>query len=407
MGLHTGEAISSTGDYIGLDLHRAARICSVGHGGQILVSEAVKVLIALDPPAGASLRDLGAHRLKDLKDPEHLFQVVHPDLPADFPSLKSLDARSNNLPIQLTSFIGRVREIAEAKMLIRAARLVTLTGSGGAGKTRLALQVAADVVEDYPDGVWLAELAPLADPALVPKTVASALSVPEQPGREMTETLVDALRSKTLLLVLDNCEHLLAACADLAAAVLRACPQVRFLATSREGLGVPGETLWRVPSLSLPDARRLPTPEDLVLYEAVRLFVDRATATAPEFEVTSENAPAVAQVCQRLDGIPLAIELAAARVKVLTVEQIATRLDDRFLILTGGSRTLLPRQQTLRATLDWSYDLLSDQEQTLLRRLSVFAGSWTLEAAEAVCAEGGIEASEILNLLTQLVTSRW
>src|SRR6516164_8267031 len=241
MGLHTGAAISSTGDYIGLDLHRAARICSIGHGGQILVSEAVKILIAPDLPAGASLRDMGAHRLKDLKDPEHLFQAMHPDLPADFPSLKSLDTRSNNLPIQLTSFIGRDREKTEVKTLIGAARLVTLTGSGGAGKTRLALQVAADVVERYPDGVWVAELAPIADPTLVPKTVASALNVPEQPGREMIETLVDALRPKSLLLVLDNCEHLIAACAELAAVLLRACSRVRILATSREGLGVPGE----------------------------------------------------------------------------------------------------------------------------------------------------------------------
>src|SRR6516225_4213787 len=259
MGLHTGEAISSTGDYIGLDLHRAARICSVGHGGQILVSEAVKVLIAPDPPVCASLRDLGAHRLKDLKDPEHLFQVAHPDLAADFPPLKSLDARSNNLPIQLTSFIGRAREIAEVKRLLGAARLVTLTGSGGAGKTRLALQIAADVIEGYRDGVWLVEFAPLADPAFVATTVASTLNVPEQPGRDITETLTNALRHKTLLLVLDNCEHLLAACADLAAALLRACPQVRIVATSREALGVPGETLRRVPPLSLPEAGRLPS----------------------------------------------------------------------------------------------------------------------------------------------------
>jgi non-specific serine/threonine protein kinase len=303
----------------------------------------------------------------------------------------------------LTSFIGRAREIAEVKRLLDAARLVTLTGSGGAGKTRLALQVAADVVEDYPDGVWLAEFAPIADPVLVPKTAASALSVPEQRGREMIETLVDALRPKSLLLVLDNCEHLLAACADLAAVVLRACPQVRILATSREGLGVPGETLWRVPSLSLPDARRLPTPEDLVLYEAVRLFVDRATATAPEFGVTSENAPAVAQVCRRLDGIPLAIELPAARVKVLAVEQIVARLDDRFRLLTGGSRMVLPRQQALRAAIDWSYNLLSETERVLFRRLSVFAGGWTLEAAEAICEGGNVEAANILDVLTSLV----
>jgi non-specific serine/threonine protein kinase len=304
----------------------------------------------------------------------------------------------------LTSFIGRAREIAEVKRLLGAARLVTLTGSGGAGKTRLALQVAADVVKDYPDGVWLAEFAPIADPALVPKTLASALTVPEQPGRDMTDTLVEALRPKSLLLMLDNCEHLLAACRDLAAALLRTCPHVHILGTSREGLGVPGETLWRVPSLSVPeDIRHLPRPEELLLYDAVRLFVDRAVTTTPGFTVTSENAPAVAQVCRRLDGIPLAIELAAARVKVLAVEQIASRLDDRFRLLTGGSRLVLPRHQTLRAAIDWSYGLLSDRERAVLCRLSVFAGGWTLEAAEAVCTGGGIEPSDVLDLLTQLV----
>ena len=403
MGLHTGEPLCGETGYVGMDVHRAARIAAAGHGGQVLVSDVTQGLIARDLPEGVSLRDLGEHRLKDLAGPHRLFQVVTADLPGDFPALRSLNAHPNNLPIQLTSFVGRVREIAEIKALLSKARLVTLSGSGGAGKTRLALQVAADVVEGYPDGAWLAEFAPIVEPALVPKTVASALGVPEQPGRDMTETLIDAVRPKALLLVLDNCEHLLAACADLAAALLRASPQVRILATSREGLGVPGETLWRVPSLSLPDIDRLPSSEDLVLYEAVRLFVDRAVATAPGFTVTRENAPALAQVCQRLDGIPLAIELAAARVKVLAVEQIATRLDDRFRLLTGGSRMVLPRHQTLRAALDWSYALLSDRERLVLDRLSVFAGGWTLEAAEAICSGGGVEASDMLDLLAQLV----
>jgi predicted ATPase/class 3 adenylate cyclase/Tfp pilus assembly protein PilF len=403
VGLHTGEPLSGETGYVGMDVHRAARIAAAGHAGQTLLSDTTHALVAKDLPEGIELRDLGEHRLKDLAHPHRLFQVLAPDLPTDFPPLRSLDAHLHNLPIQLTSFIGRTREIAEIKRLLGASRLVTLTGSGGAGKTRLALQAAADAVDDYPGGVWLAEFAPITDPALVPRTVASALGAPEQPGRDINETLVDALRSKTLLLVLDNCEHLLAACADLAAAVLRACPEVRILATSREGLGVPGETLWRVPSLSLPDVRRLPNVEDLVLYEAVRLFVDRAVATTPEFTVTSENAPAVARVCQRLDGIPLAIELAAARVKVLTVEQIAARLDDRFRLLTGGSRTVVPRQQTLRAAIDWSYHLLSEPERVLLRSLSVFAGGWTLEAAESVCAGGSTESASILDLLTSLV----
>jgi non-specific serine/threonine protein kinase len=343
------------------------------------------------------------HRLKDLQEPEHLFQVVYPNLPADFPPLKSLNVRLNNLPIQLTSFIGREREIAEVKRLLGAAQLVTLTGSGGAGKTRLALQVAADVLDGYRDGAWLAEFAPTSDPRLVPKTVAAALGVLEQPGREMLETLVDALRHKTLLLVLDNCEHLLTACADLAAALLRACSQVRLLATSRERLGVSGERLWRVPSLSLPDVRHLPPAEDLVQYDAVCLFVDRTVAAAPSFTVTGENAPAIAQICQRLDGIPLAIELAAARMKGLSVGQIAARLDDRFRLLTEGSRPVLPRHQTLGAAIGWSYNLLSATERMTLRRLSVFPGGWTLEAAEAVCPGDGVEASDILDLLTLLV----
>jgi len=368
------------------------------------LSDTTHALVARDLPEGIELRDLGEHRLKDLAYPHHLFQVVTASLPADFPAIRSLDVLPNNLPRQLTSFIGREKEMTEVKRLLSTAYLVTLTGSGGAGKTRLALEVAADLVEGYPDGVWLAEFAPIADPALVPKTVASALNVSEQPGRDMIETLVDSLRPKALLLLLDNCEHLLAACRDLAATLLRQCSRVRILATSREGLRVPGETLWRVPSLSVPeDIRHLPAPKELVLYDAVRLFVDRAVATTPGFTVTSENASAVAQVCQRLDGIPLAIELAAARVKVLALEQIAARLDDRFRLLTGGSPMLLPRQQTLRATLDWSYGLLSNQERAVLRRLSVYAGGWTLEAAEAICVGGGVEASDILDLLTSLV----
>ena len=403
MGLHTGEPVSEAGDYAGLAVHRASRICSVGHGGQILVSRTVADLAISDLPPGVSLRELGTHRLKDLQDPEHLFQVMPPDLPADFPPLKSLDARPNNLPIQLTSFIGREKEMAEVKRLLGSSRLVTLTGSGGAGKTRLALQVAADVVDDYRDRVWLAELAPITDPALVPKTVASALSVPEQPGRAVADTLVDALRPKAMLLVLDNCEHLVAACADLTAALLRACPNLKMLATSREALGVTGETIWRVPSLSVPDPQCLPPLDQFVRYEAVRLFIDRAVASEPRFTVTRGNFPTVAQVCHRLDGIPLAIELAAARVKVLSIEQIGARLDDRFRLLTGGSMTVLPRHQTLGAAIDWSYNLLSETERWLLRRLSVFAGGWTLEAAEAVCAGEVVESASILDTLTSLV----
>jgi predicted ATPase/class 3 adenylate cyclase len=403
MGLHTGEPISKMDRYVGLDVHRVARIGAAGHGGQILLSQTTESLAAGDLLPGVSLRDLGTYRLKDLREPEHLFQVMHPDLPTDFPRLKSLGVLPTNLPRQLTSFIGREREKAEVRRLLATTRFLTLTGSGGAGKTRLALQVTAEALEEFRDGAWLVELAVLSDPSLVPNAVASALGVPEQPGRVLTETLADFLRGKSVLVILDNCEHLVAACAHLTDALLRACPNLIILATSREALGVTGETTWRVPSLSAPDPQRLPSLERFVRYEAVRLFIDRAVASEPQFAVTMSNAPAVAQVCYRLDGIPLAIELAAARVKVLAVEQIATRLDDRFRLLTRGSRTAMPRHQTLRAAMDWSHDLLSPKERAVLRRLSVFAGGWTLEAAEAVCAGKGIKEHDILDLLTQLV----
>jgi non-specific serine/threonine protein kinase len=309
----------------------------------------------------------------------------------------------NNLPLQLTSFVGREREIAEVERLLHSTRLLTLTGTGGCGKTRLALEVASRVLPAYEHGVWLVELAALSDAALVAQTVATALGLREAPGRTIAETLVEFLRERSLLLVLDNCEHLLDACARLADSLLRACPRLRVLATSREALGIGGEVSWRVPSLSLPDAERPPSSEDLAGYEAVRLFTERARAVQPRFEVTSANSSSAAAICRRLDGIPLAIELAAARVKALTVEEIAARLDDRFRLLTGGSRTALPRQQTLRALIDWSYDLLSESERGILRRLSTFAGSWTLAAAEAVCAGDPLRPAEVLDLLAHLV----
>ena len=403
MGMHTGEPVSGAGGYVGLDVHRAARICSAGHGGQILLSNAVEVLTAPDLPSGTTLRDLGTHRLKDLQQPEHLFQVVHPDLPTDFPPLKSSDVLRNNLPRQLTSFVGRENEIAEVKQLLSTAYLVTLIGTGGVGKTRLAIQVAADPLEAYADGVWLVELAALSDPALVPHTVASALRVPEQPGRQPTETLAGYLHSKHLLLLLDNCEHVLRACLELVDALLRACPNLRVLATSREPLEVEGEVTYRVPSLQLPDVHRLPPLAKLADYEAVRLFAERAALSQPRFALTGNNAPAVAQICYRLDGIPLAIEFAAARVNVLSLDQIAAGLDDRFRLLTAGSRKTLPQHQTLRGAMDWSYVLLSAQERAMLRWLSVFAGGWSLEAAEAICSGAGVEATDVLDLLTRLV----
>jgi predicted ATPase/class 3 adenylate cyclase/DNA-binding XRE family transcriptional regulator len=404
MGIHVGPAVADGNDYTATHtLNRVARIMSCGHGGQILLSVEVADLVRRDLPADVTLRDMGKQRMKGLTHLEHLFQVVVPDLPAAFPPLKTLDPLRTNLPAQLTSFIGREKESAAIKQLLTTSRLTTLTGPGGTGKTRLALRVAAELLETFPDGVWLVELAPLGDPALVPQAVASALGLRQDASRDMLATLTDFLNARSLLLMLDNCEHVLEACAQLAAALLRACPNVRILASSREALGVAGEAPFRVPSLRAPDPRHLPPIEMLTQYEAVQLFVERAATVLPGFMLTQDNAPALAQVCARLDGIPLALELAAARVTVLRVEQIATRLDDRFRLLTGGSRTAVPRQQTLRALIDWSYDLLADSERVLLRRLSVFAGGWTLEAAEAVCAGDGLDDDDVLDLLTQLV----
>ncbi len=311
--------------------------------------------------------------------------------------------RRHNLPIALTSFIGRTHELAEVGRLLARIRLLTLTGVGGCGKTRLALAAATMVLSEYSDGVWLVELAALTDAALVPQAVATTLGVREEPQRPLTATLLDALRFRDMVLVLDNCEHLIDACAQLAQTLLGACPHLRILATSREALGVAGETTWLVPSLALPDPQLAPALEELAQVEAVQLFVERALAALPTFALTQANAPAVAQICQRLDGIPLAIELAAARIKVLAVEQITTRLDACFRLLTAGSRSALPRHQTLRAAIDWSYVLLSDLERAMFRRLSVFAGGWTLEAAEAVCAGEGVTADEVLELLAHLV----
>src|SRR5579884_2229057 len=394
MALHTGATEERDGDYFGPPLNRIARLLSTGYGGQVLLSLATTTLLRDSLPNQVSLRDLGLHRLRDLEEPEHVFQCLHPDLRAEFPPLKSLDNLPTNLPLQLSSFIGRTREIEAVEMLLKKARLLTLTGAGGCGKTRLALQVAANVVEAYPDGVWLVELAPLADPAMAPHAVADALGVREEAGRSLLQALKDHLQSKTLLLLLDNCEHLLTACAALAENLLRHCPQVRILATSREPLGVTGEQSYRVPSLDLPPP---PAPNaglrvrDLLDYDSARLFADRPALVKPDFLLSEADAPCLARLCRHLDGIPLAVELAAARMRVLTVEQIEARLSDRFRLLTGGSRTALPRQQTLRALIDWSYDLLTESERTLLRRLSVFAGGFLLEAAESVCgADAGV-----------------
>ncbi len=315
----------------------------------------------------------------------------------------STRAMRGNLPLELSSFVGRERELSEVERLLAGTRLLSLTGTGGCGKTRLALKVAGNLVGKFDDGVWWVGLAPLSDPALAPKSVASALGVRERPGRQMMETLSDHLGSRKMLLILDNCEHLIGACATLAEALLRTCPDLKILATTREPLGIAGEANWPVPSLSVPAAHPLPPVHELVRYEAVGLFVERAAEAGPGFEPTEHNAPAVVRVCRKLEGVPLAIELAAARTKVLTVEQIADRLGDSFGLLTEGSRTALPHQRTLRATVDWSHGLLSEGERDLFQRLSVFAGGFTLEAAEEVCSGRGIEQVEVLPLLSRLV----
>jgi non-specific serine/threonine protein kinase len=316
---------------------------------------------------------------------------------------RAAERPADNLPLGLSSFIGREREIAEVQGLIAATRLLTLCGPGGAGKTRLALAVAAGLVEKFEDGVWWVELAPLSDPELVPQAVAQAMMIREEPGRSLTDTLAQDLAATELLLILDNCEHLIGAAASLAEALLLACPNLRVLATSREALNVAGEVSWPVPPLSLPDPRRLPSPEGLLGYESARLFVERARAVNPSFALDEGNAVAVSRICYQLDGIPLAIELAAARMRMLSAGQISGRLEDALGLLTGGGRTTTPRQRTLRATLQWSHDLLSEPEQKLLGRLSVFFGGWTLQAAEAVCSGDGIEEGEVLELLAHLV----
>jgi predicted ATPase/class 3 adenylate cyclase len=402
-GLHAGVNERRDNDFFGTAVNRAARIMSTAHAGQVLVSQAVAALIGERLPPGVALRDLGAVRLRDLANPERVYQVVHPQLRQDFPALRSLEATPNNLPQQMTSFIGRERELTEVRKLLATARLLTLLGVGGIGKTRLSLQVAADAIDDYPDGVWLAELAPLADARLVPQAVASVLGVKEEAGRPVVEALVKYVKDRRLLLILDNCEHLLDACAELSKQLLQAGPNLRILASSREPMRVAGETTFPVPALAAPDPYEKFIHTALRQYEAAALFIDRAVAAQPAFEISEHNAAAVAEVCHRLDGIPLAIELAASRTRALSVETIAARLNDRFRLLTGGDRTALPRQQTLRALIDWSHDLLTEQESTLFRRLAVFAGGWTIEAAEAIGADGDIDEAGVLDLLSYLV----
>lgn len=416
MGLHAGEGtLDADGSYVGHAVHRAARIAAAGNGGQVLLSATVRALAEDALPAGVAVRDLGEHRLKDLR-PEPLAQLVIEGLPADFPPIRSLDRRPNNLPTQLTSFVGRERELEEAGGLLGATRLLTLTGPGGTGKTRLALQVAARAADDHPAGTWFVALEPIASPDLVLPTIARTIDVAERAGVPVLDVLATAIGEQRMLLLLDNFEQVVEAAGDVAA-LLRACPALRIIVTSRAVLRIAGEQEYVVPGLPAPpDTSRLsrvelenlapgvrhPTAESLGQYEAVRLFIARAVAVRPGFAVTNENAPAVAGICARLHGMPLAIELAAARVKLLAPEQILARLEHQLGLLTSGARDLPERQRTLRGAIAWSCDLLAPEGRRLLARLSVFRGGWDLPVAEAVAGMGRDGSADVLDGLASL-----
>jgi predicted ATPase/class 3 adenylate cyclase len=401
MGIHSGDGLLVDGSYVGPDVNRAARIAAAGHGGQVLVSETTSALVADRLPPGASLRSLGRHRLKDLR-PEDLAQLDLDGLPAEFPPVRSLDSRPNNLPTQLTSFVGREREVAEVIDLLRTCRLVTLTGPGGTGKTRLSLQVAAETAADHVDGVTFVALAPIADPDLVASVIATTMSLPDVGARQPRDRLVDHLRDREHLLVLDNFEQVVRA-APLVADLLRAAPRVRIIVSSRIALRISGEQEYPVLPLPLPPAGADIRAEAVVTNEAVRLFVDRARSVRPDFTLDDENAGTVAEIVARLDGLPLAIELAAARSRLLSPAAMLPRLERRLELLAGGMRDLPERQQTLRGAIAWSHDLLEPPEQRLFARFAVFVGGAELSEAEAVCGPAGDLGREVLDGLEALV----
>jgi len=402
MGLHTGEGrLDADETYVGADVHRAARIAAAGHGEQVVLSDATRVLVGGDVPDGVAIRELGEARLKDLERPEQLHQLVIDGLRSDFPPLRTLGGTPTNLPTQVTTFLGREREIKEIGGLVAQARLLTLTGPGGTGKTRLALQVAARSLADFPDGVWFVALGPIAEPDLVPSTIAHEIGLPDRGGRNPIERLIDHFRSKRSLIVLDNFEQVVAA-APVVGQLIGACAGLVILITSRSTLHLYGEREYPVPPLGVPDPAKLPTLASLSQYEAVALFVERARGVKPDFSVTNENAPAVAEICYRLDGLPLAIELAAARIKILPPQAIVARFNDRLDLLSTGPRDLPARQQTLRGAIGWSYDMLEADDRALFASFSVFVGGASLEAAEAVCGPA-VPASDVLDGVASLV----
>jgi len=410
MGLHTGTGALGGDNYIGLDVHRAARIAATGHGGQIVVGETTRRAVGAVAPTGTDFRDLGAHRLKDLATPEHLYQLDVAGLPVDFPALRTLDARANNLPVQLTSFVGREAEIAAVGELVASNRLVTLTGPGGAGKTRLALQVAAERLMEHGDGVFTVELAPITDPELVTSAIASVLRIEAAADRPLLDTIVESLRDREMLLVLDNMEQVPGG-APIVAAILAGAPKVRVLVTSRSPLRVRGEREFTVPPLRIPDAAHLPPLTDLSQLEGVALFLERARSVRPDIELTADSAPAIAEIVSRLDGLPLAIELAAAKARVLSPQAILGRLGSRLAFLRGGARDLPERQQALREAIDWSYQLLAPVDQARLRSLGVFVGGFSIETADEllrpddpdVDAVEAVEALAVQSLIHRLI----
>ncbi|HEY6406627.1 MAG TPA: tetratricopeptide repeat protein, partial [Ktedonobacteraceae bacterium] len=404
MGLHTGEPSLVSEGYVGIDVHHAARIMDAAHGGQILLSQATRELVEYHLPDGVNLRDMGEHRLKDLQRPSHLFQLVIAGLPTDFPPLKTLDICPNNLPVQPTPLIGREKEVDAIGQLIRRddVRLVSLTGPGGMGKTRLALQVAAELSDQFADGVYFVDLAPVSDSTLVIPTIAQTLSLWERGSLPLLERLKEELRQKRMLLLLDNFEQVIEAAIDIAD-LLAACPQLKLVITSRTVLRVRAEREFIVPPLSHPDPAQVPDISTLSQYAAIALFIQRAQAVRPDFQLTAINAPAVVEIAARLDGLPLAIELAAARMKLLSPEALLARLSQRLQVLTGGARDVAERHQTLRNTIEWSYNLLDAQEQQLFWRLSVFVGGCSLEAVEAVCATLGDGTERVLDTVASLV----
>ena len=402
MAIHSGAATTRNGDFFGLSLSQTTRLLGAIHGGQIVLTQTAMALTRHALPDGVTLRELGQHQLRDFDRPEPLFQACAECFPCPPRPLRTESrAPPHNLPRQISSFIGREKEIGQIKRLVSASPLVTLTGPGGGGKTRLALQVAELLLPDFEQGAFFVDLSPLSDGAFIPQAVAQAIGVKEEAGKTTTEILLSFLRSRSLLLVLDNCEHLVEASAHFADTLLRGCSDLRILATSRESLGLWGETVWPIPTLALPPVGGRPVSlQKLQTFEAVRLFVERAQSQSPQFRLTRPDAPHILRLCRFLDGVPLALEIAASWAGVLTPAQIADRLGDRVKLLkAGGERTALPRQKTLRAAIDWSYNLLAPEEQTLLRRLSVFAGGWTVESAEAVCAKDGQDDDVLDSLL--------